>query len=132
MVGAKRYEYAPVNLGFTVQAGETLYLAVLQHADGMDAQAFIRALGELQRHAMGHKLKPEESQGATMAFSSMSRWGVTRHTPILPPQTSIMVAHAATKANGKAVLGATYDHRVLSGFDVVRFLSDLSKPPELG
>jgi len=131
IVGTKRFEYAQINLGFTVQAGETLYLTVLQDAGGMDAHAFIQALGELQRHAMGHKLKPQESQGATVAFSSMSRWGVTRHTPILPPQTSVMVAHAATKANGKAVLGATYDHRVLSGYDVVRFLSDLSKPTEL-
>lgn len=130
IVASKRYEYTQVNLGFTVQAGEILYLTVMQNAGGMDIQTFIQSLGELQRHAMGHKLKPEESQGATLAFSSMSRWGVSRHMPILPPNTSLVVAHAATKADGKAVLGATYDHRALSGYDVVRLLAALAEPPD--
>ena len=80
--------------------------------------------------SMGHKLKRHETQGATIAFSSMARWRVTRHMPILPPQTSLMVAHAATGPEGRAVLGASYDHRVLSGYDVVGLLTDLARPPE--
>ena len=51
--------------------------------------------------------------------------------PILPPNTSLMVAHAATGPDGRAVLGASYDHRVLSGFDAVRLLQELTKPPVL-
>ena len=131
IVGDERYQYSEVNLGFTVQAGATLYLTVTRQADTMDADRFIQALGEVQRHAMGHKLKPHEAQGATLAFSSMARWNVTRHMPILPPQTSLMIAHAATGPHGKAVLGVTYDHRVLSGFDAVKLLMDLAKPPKL-
>ena len=129
IVGGERYQYSEVNLGFTVQAGDTLYLTVTRQADTMDAETFIRALGEVQRHAMGHKLKPNEAQGATLAFSSMARWKVTRHMPILPPQTSLMIAHAATGTHGKAVLGVSYDHRVLSGFDAVKLLMDLARPP---
>ena len=34
---------------------------------------------------MAHKLRPDESSGATLAFSSMARWNVSRHVPILPP-----------------------------------------------
>ena len=132
IVGKRRFQYSRVNLGFTVQAGATLYLTVVNDAGSMDLGRFITALGEVQRHAMAHKLRPEEAQGATLAFSSMSRWQVTRHMPILPPNTSLMVAHAATGGSGKAVLGASYDHRVLSGFDVARLLRELAKPPVLG
>jgi len=43
-----------------------------------------------------------------------------------------MVAHAAPeRADGAAaILGASYDHRVLSGFDVARVLQLLAQPAE--
>jgi pyruvate/2-oxoglutarate dehydrogenase complex dihydrolipoamide acyltransferase (E2) component len=129
IVNEQRYQYSQVNLGFTVQAGPTLYLGVVQGAQAMDAARFISALGEVQRHAMAHKLRPSESSGATLAFSSMARWNVTRHVPLLPPNTSLIVAHAAPQASGRAVLGARYDHRVLSGFDAAQVLRALAQPP---
>jgi pyruvate/2-oxoglutarate dehydrogenase complex dihydrolipoamide acyltransferase (E2) component len=128
-VNGRRYQYGPINLGFTVQVGETLYLTVVRDAGALDAAGFIQALGEVQRHAMQRKLRPEEASGATVAFSSMARWNVSRHIPILPPYASLMVAHAAPKGSGRAVLGASYDHRVLSGFDVARVLQALAQPP---
>jgi pyruvate/2-oxoglutarate dehydrogenase complex dihydrolipoamide acyltransferase (E2) component len=130
MIDGRKYQYAPINLGFTVQAGETLYLTVVRDAGMLDAAGFIQALGEVQRHAMQKKLRPEESSGATVAFSSMARWNVSRHVPILPPYVSLMIAHAAPKGSGRAVLGASYDHRVLSGFDVARALQTLAQPPQ--
>ncbi len=129
VVNGKRFQYQPVNLGFTVQAGETLYLTVVRDADTLDTKPFIEALGEVQRHALQRKLSREETTGATIAFSSMARWNVSRHIPILPPYCSLMIAHAAPKGSGRAVLGASYDHRVLSGFDVARLLMELAKPP---
>jgi len=129
VVNGKRFQYRPVNLGFTVQAGETLYLTVVRNADTMETKQFIENLGEVQRHALQRKLSREETTGATIAFSSMARWNVSRHIPILPPYSSLMIAHAAPKGSGRAVLGASYDHRVLSGFDVARLLMDLAKPP---
>ena len=133
MVGGQKYRYDPVNIGFTVQVEETLYLTVVQQADAMDERRFIDALGEVQRHAMAKKLRPGESQGATLGFSSMARWAVNRHVPVLAPHTSLMVAHAAPsrEKGAEAVLGASYDHRILSGFDVARVLQQLTQPPEL-
>jgi len=129
IVNDRRYQYRPVNLGFTVQVGATLYLTVVRDAQDMDAARFIGALGEVQRHAMAHKLPASEASGATLTFSSMARWNVSRHIPILPPHTSLIVAHAAPKSAGGAVLGATYDHRLLTGFDVAQVLQALSRPP---
>ena len=89
---------------------------------------FVNALGEVLRRASGHNLKESEASGATIGFSSMERWKVTRHMPILPPQTALMVAHAAGR-DGRGVLGASYDHRVLNGGQVVSVLKKIAVPP---
>jgi pyruvate/2-oxoglutarate dehydrogenase complex dihydrolipoamide acyltransferase (E2) component len=128
-----RATYQHVNLGFTVQAGENLYLCVVDLADTLDESAFVARLGELQRRAMAQKLAPVEMRGTTVAFSSMARWGVRRHVPVLAPYTALMIAHAAAPADGRpAVLGATYDHRMLTGFDAARLLQKLANPPKQG
>ena len=132
LVNGQKYLYDQVNLGFTVQVGETLYLTVIQQADAMDDRQFIDALGEVQRHAMAKKLRPDESRDATLGFSSMARWNVSRHVPVLAPYTALMVAHSAPPRGGQpAVLGASYDHRILSGHDVASVLQELAQPPEI-
>jgi pyruvate/2-oxoglutarate dehydrogenase complex dihydrolipoamide acyltransferase (E2) component len=125
--GSGAYLYHQVNLGFTVQAGSSLYLVSLRDAAAMSEAEFVRQLGDLQRAAMKHALKAEQTAGATIAFTSMARWKVVRHIPILAPQTGLMVAHSAT-VNGAAHLGASYDHRLLTGFDVAQVLQALSSP----
>jgi len=132
LVNGQKFLYDQVNLGFTVQVGETLYLTVVQQADAMDDRQFIDALGEVQRHAMAKKLRPDESMGATLGFSSMARWNVSRHVPVLAPYTALMVAHSAPPRGGQpAVMGASYDHRILSGHDVAGVLQELTQPPEM-
>ena len=128
IVGSKRYEYNEVNVGFTVQAGDVLYLAVVRNSAALGPLGFVNGLVDLQRRAAGHKLGPLETQGATIGFSSMARWKVSRHIPILPPHTAIMIAHAVAP-DGSGVFGATYDHRVLNGSEVASALRKLSKPP---
>jgi len=130
LIGGRRLEYSSVNVGFTVQAGETLYLCVQREAEKLAPLDFVNTLGDLQRRAAAHKLGADETQGATIAFSSMARWKVGRHIPVLAPQTALMVAHTVG-TDGKAVLGATYDHRVLNGFHVISALRKLSTPPEI-
>ena len=67
--------------------------------------------------------------GATISFSSMARWQASRHIPVLPPNTAIIVAHAAAR-DGSATIGATYDHRILSGFDAISVLRGIITPGE--
>lgn len=135
--GPAEATYDVVNLGFTVQAGETLYLVVVADADRLDEAAFAARLADLQRRAIARKLEPSELRGATIGFTSMARWGVSRHVPILAPHTAVMVSHAvsgpisASGASRAGVLGATYDHRALSGFDTVRLLRAVATPPAM-
>ena len=114
-------------MGFTVQSDTTLYLAVVRDAGNMTCREFIDHLSQLQRSAMAHRLRAEETSGATVAFTSMARWNVTRHIPVLPPYTALTMAHAAPSLDGRAILGATYDHRVLTGFDALSALAEISR-----
>jgi pyruvate/2-oxoglutarate dehydrogenase complex dihydrolipoamide acyltransferase (E2) component len=127
MLNYERYEYDHVNLGFTVQAGMNLYVVVVREAENLTESELASRLGELQRSAMKNALRPEEASGATIALSSMARWQIARHVPILVPHTALMVAHAAP-VNGVATLGATYDHRVLHGAAVAQVLRELACP----
>lgn len=127
IVGNKRFEYSQVNLGSTVQVGEVLYLAVVRDSARLGELGFVNAMVDLQRRAAGHKLGPLETQGTTVGFSSMARWKVARHIPVLSPQTALMVAHTQG-SDGVAVLGASYDHRVMNGSDVVATLRKLARP----
>ena len=129
IAGESRYLYDHVNLGFTVQAGDRLYMAIVPEAETLSETDFVARLGEVQRAAMKNALDPAHSSGATIAMSSMARWAVTRHIPVLAPHTALMIAHTAQQASS-ATLGASYDHRALSGWDVVRVLQDLARPLE--
>jgi pyruvate/2-oxoglutarate dehydrogenase complex dihydrolipoamide acyltransferase (E2) component len=125
VAGASAFLYEDVNLGFTVQADASLYLVVVKGAQRLDALGFVRELGALQLAAMRHALSAEQTSGATVSFSSMARWNVTRHVPVLPPHTSLIVAHTAA-VGGVARLGATYDHRLLTGVEAARVLQRIA------
>jgi pyruvate/2-oxoglutarate dehydrogenase complex dihydrolipoamide acyltransferase (E2) component len=130
IVGDEHVIYDTVNLGFTVQSETTLYLVVVSDAASLSCRAFLDRLGQLQRSAFARRLQPADLTGATIGFSSMARWKVTRHVPVLPPHTAIIVAHAAA-VSGQGTLGATYDHRVLTGFDALSAIRALSVPEGL-
>lgn len=128
VIGEERFVYGPINLGFTVQSETTLYLIVLENAQDMTSRQFIDRLGTLQRSALAHRLRAQEASGATISFSSMARWNVNRHIPVLPPQTALIIAHASASREGRGILGATYDHRVLTGFEALTGLEAVSRP----
>ena len=122
----EKFVYDHVNVASTVQANERLYLVVVREAEKLNQIEFVTRLSELQRSASKNSLLPDETSGGTIAISSMARWPVTRHVPLLAPNTAMMIAHTASK-DGTAILGATYDHRVLSGGETVRVLQALAR-----
>ncbi len=122
------WQYEHVNLGFTIQVSSNLMVVVVREAEKLDQAAFVKKLTDLQRGAMRNSLRPEEASGATIGFSSMARWPVTRHVPVLLPHTAMMIAHTSPSGQN-ACIGATYDHRVLNGQDVVAALRSLTTPP---
>jgi pyruvate dehydrogenase E2 component (dihydrolipoamide acetyltransferase) len=126
IVSGQRYEYDQVNLGFTVQSGGALFMVVLENAAELTEKEFVDRLFELQRSAMKRTLKTNQSSGSTLSFTSMSRWKVARHMPVLPPQTALIVAHSSP-VNNVAFAGATYDRRVLSGYEAIQALQAVTR-----
>jgi pyruvate/2-oxoglutarate dehydrogenase complex dihydrolipoamide acyltransferase (E2) component len=105
-------------------------MVVIRGAEALTEKEFVDRLSRLQISAMKKSLRADEVTGATLAFTSMARWPVTRHMPILPPHVSFIAAHVGTAVDGSSQLGATYDHRVLTGFDVVEVLREMGRPPK--
>ncbi len=128
LVDEQRFLYARVNLGFAIRSKAGLVMAVVRDAAALSRIHFVRTLHDLQRRAFANKLAIEETAGITLAFSSLASAGATRHVPILPPHTSLIIAHSAKPADGGGVIGASYDHRLLDGDTVARALNNLSKP----
>jgi pyruvate/2-oxoglutarate dehydrogenase complex dihydrolipoamide acyltransferase (E2) component len=128
--GSSRYEYQGVHLGFTIQSGSALYMATIHDAEKLGPLDFVRTLTDLQRSAMADRLRPEQVQGASLAFTSMERWKLTRHIPVLPPFVSLIVAHTVDH-NRIGTLGATYDHRIMTGGDAAQAISHLLEPEDL-
>lgn len=122
--------YEAVNLGFSVKTASGLAMVVAREAHALDEAAFVKALGRLQRSALAGRLTQEQVSGTTLAFSSLAGAGVSRHVPVLPPATSIIVAHSSADASGRGTLGASYDHRLLDGDAVARVLNSI-KPPDM-
>lgn len=130
-------QYETVNLGFTMEASGQLYLLVVENAQRLSATEFLHRLAELQRKAFKRKLKKNEMTGATVTFTSLANKGVSRHLPILPPYSALIVSHSAPFPFGRAenveysALGATYDHRVLDGAQTAQTLNQLAVPPSV-
>jgi pyruvate dehydrogenase E2 component (dihydrolipoamide acetyltransferase) len=131
IVADSRREYSDVNLGFTIQSGSNLILLSIRAADRMSSKQFVDALAVLMRQGMRGRLTAAETSDVTLSFSSMARWQVTSHVPVLPPHTSLIVAHTHGRS-GTAALGASYDHRVLTGGEVAAVLRAVSTPSQPG
>lgn len=125
------YLHDCINLGFTVQVGVDLFLVVVRDAGALSRNQFVDKLSHLQRRAFARRLTAEESSGATVVFSSMARWNISCHIPVLAPNTGLAIGHAAPSSGptqGNDVFGATYDHGLLTGFAVAEILQALSNP----
>lgn len=133
LIGQRKWVYHDVNLGVTIQVGSTLRLPVICKAQKLDALTFVRQLSELQRGAIKGGSLPKESEDATLIFTSMSRWNVSRHIPILGHYNSLIVGYSLPRTGpqaGQGIFGATYDHQLLNGGEVAELLSRLVSPPK--
>jgi pyruvate/2-oxoglutarate dehydrogenase complex dihydrolipoamide acyltransferase (E2) component len=124
--------YSQINLGFTVNVKGQIYMPVLHKADALYQINFVEAIINLQRKSIKNKLTPAELKGMTIGITSLAAFNITKHQPILPPYTSIMLAHSNSlpfDAHGHeySILGVTYDHRIHNGASVSNLLQNISQ-----
>jgi pyruvate dehydrogenase E2 component (dihydrolipoamide acetyltransferase) len=126
--------YTPdkINLGFTIDVQGDLYIATVLDAGQYDQIGFVESFFQLQRKAMKRALTREEQSAATIGVSSLAAFGITKHQPLLLPNSSVMLAHSAPLPFGSprglwSTLGATYDHRIHNGAQIARTLGHISR-----
>jgi pyruvate/2-oxoglutarate dehydrogenase complex dihydrolipoamide acyltransferase (E2) component len=128
LLAGSRFLYTGVHLGFAIRTKPALVMPILRHAERLDQAGFVQALHNLHKRALSGRLAPQELVSPTLSLSSLASTAVCRHIPILPPHTSLIVAHSARPASGMGTIGATYDHRLLDGDTVARALNGLTHP----
>ena len=86
----------------------------------------------MQKRTVTGNLKPNEMQKPTIGITSLSSYGVSRHIPILLPNTSVMIALSdklpfGNKNSIYCVFGVTYDHRLHTGVQISKLLKGFDR-----
>jgi pyruvate dehydrogenase E2 component (dihydrolipoamide acetyltransferase) len=133
------YELAEVNVAVALALpSDDLAIGVIRRADAKPLGQIAAELRDLQARAAAGKLRADDVRGGTF---TLSNYGALRHvvwaTPIITPgQVAVLgvaraVPRLAPAGDGWTVrtvlpLSLTYDHRVVNGMPVGRFIDDLA------
>ena len=131
--------YSRVNVGITVQSGETQVIAAVLDADTKSPAQLTEEIARLTERARGGQLTPPEQAGTTFTLSDMGehpgaeRWSAL----VIAPQAAALTAGAphpapivrdGTVAAGEVIsLTLTCDHRILFGARAAALLGRIAE-----
>ncbi len=132
-----------INIGVAVGLDDGLIVPVLRGADGLSIAGIARAVRDLAVRAQSGKLTPDDVQGGTVTLNNTGTFGSVASQPIIPPgQAAIVtlervVRRPAVIGDGEGIgvralvnLCCSFDHRVLDGLQVGRFMRRLRQGME--
>jgi 2-oxoisovalerate dehydrogenase E2 component (dihydrolipoyl transacylase) len=131
-----------VNIGIAVATSEGLLVPVIQEADALEVPDIAKLIARLTRNAQERSLSVTEVQGATFTVNNTGVLGSVIGKAIINyPQAAILNTEAIVKRpivkdeeiviRSMMNLCLTFDHRILDGSDVSRFLSDIKDKLEM-
>jgi pyruvate dehydrogenase E2 component (dihydrolipoamide acetyltransferase) len=137
----KRY----YNIGIAVDTKEGLIVPHIKGAERKTVFEIAREVHDLSERARANKLKLEEVEGGTFSITSAGAIGGLLSMPLIAhPECAILGVHRIRKRPvviGGQIgirdivnLAVTFDHRVVDGAEVARFVKDLTErlaAPEL-
>jgi 2-oxoglutarate dehydrogenase E2 component (dihydrolipoamide succinyltransferase) len=124
-----------VNMGIAVSYDAGLIVPVIKGADGMNTVGIARSIADLAARARGHRLQPDEVQGATFTITNPGPYGSLLSVPIInQPNTGILSLDAIQKrpvvvdddaiaVRHMVYLSMSWDHRLIDGEIATRFLA---------
>ena len=141
--GAKleRHHNEALDLGIAMDTPDGLFVPVIQDAHGKDKETIAAELAALKAGVADRSLPPEAFRGATMTLSNYGPMGgLFSQMVVIPPQVAIIgvgrkVERVVALVGNPAVrpvlpLSLTFDHRALTGGEVVRFLMAMKEDLE--
>ena len=128
-----------INIGVAVDLEDALIVPVVHDAEGLNFLGLVRALNDQVRRARTGKLRPDDIAGGTFTISNPGTLGSVASTPIINhPQAAILSSEAIVKrpvvvgSDAIAIrsmmnLDVSFDHRIVDGGAVLRFLGDVKR-----
>ncbi|EPX75588.1 Dihydrolipoamide acyltransferase component of branched-chain alpha-keto acid dehydrogenase complex [Salipiger mucosus DSM 16094] len=131
-------EFAAVHVGVATQTEKGLMVPVMRHAEACSLWDMAAEIARLAEGARAGKLGREELGGSTVTITSLGALGAVASTPIINhPEVAIV------GVNRKAIrpvwdgnrfaprevmnLSASFDHRVVDGWDAARFVARMKE-----
>ncbi len=123
-------QYEQVNLGFAIDDGRGLKVAVLRNSDTLSLSTITDEMRELTMAYLEDKLAPAQIANATFTISDMSGLGVSAFYPLISENQSGILGvggeqFAPGGEYGFYTLTLTFDHQLSDGRTAAFFLNDL-------
>jgi 2-oxoisovalerate dehydrogenase E2 component (dihydrolipoyl transacylase) len=130
--------HAAAHIGLAAQTPAGLVAPVLRHAEALDLWAAAAEIARLAAAARGGKATREELSGSTITITSLGPLGGLATTPVINrPEVAILgpnriierpvVVGGAIVVRKMMNLSASFDHRVVDGWDAAEFVQALKR-----
>lgn len=117
--------YNKVNLGFAIDLGKGLKVAVIKEANTLTLSQINYAIIDLISHYYENSLTIEELSYSTITISDLSNDGIFSFQPLINKNQSIILGISGDKniEGYPMTFNIVFDHRVLTGKEVALFLN---------
>jgi pyruvate dehydrogenase E2 component (dihydrolipoamide acetyltransferase) len=126
-----------VNLGIAAATPRGLIVPNVKEAQSMNLKELAQALEKLTLDARDGKTQPADMANGTITLTNIGVFGVDTGTPILNPGECAIIALGTIKQKPWVVdgevrpryvttVGGSFDHRVIDGDVVSRFIADVA------
>ena len=130
--------YAPVHIGIATMTAQGLAVPVVRHCEALDLWQCANEIARLSKAAREQNATREELTGSTITLTSLGTLGGIASTPIInAPETAIIgvnklqqrpvVVDGAVTVRTMMNLSASFDHRIVDGYDGARLVQALKK-----
>ena len=132
-----------IDVGLAVDTPDGLIVPVLRHVESLGAAPLRAELDRLKRTARDRTVKTEELRNFTFMLSNFGTLAGRYATPVVVPpavailgtgrvRQDVMAAEGRVEIHARMPLSLSFDHRVVTGGEAVRFLGavigDLERP----
>lgn len=129
-------QFEAVHLGIATMTDRGLMVPVVRHTESMDAWGLAAETGRVTGLARDGKATPSDLSGSTISITSLGAIGGLATTPVInAPETSIiginkmqrrpMVIEDKVEIRTMMNISASFDHRVVDGYDGAQMVQSL-------
>lgn len=131
-------QFAAAHVGVATQTDKGLLVPVLRHAEMRTVWDMATEIARLATGARVGKLSRDELSGSSMTITSLGALGAFASTPIInhPEVAVVGVNRKATRPHWDGTsfvpremmnLSASFDHRIVDGWDAARFIARMKE-----